>query len=242
MKLIPLLQRIKGWQLWMLLIVFSVIFSEITVTILYLLLKGEVSPLSQIVALMASILVATLLAPTYTHLLNALAASERIAIQASVERTQNHLNMAIHAAQMDLWEINLDTHLIRYTGPMIGLPGLSNENPPSTVEQWVALMHPDDIPPFMQRFQNALTSESGSFDFEYRVAQHDGQWNWVHSMGGVIKRDANKHPVLAAGTTIDTTSYGGWLPICGLVDSATATHLAPSTRHSERSRSMFVAG
>ena len=61
------------------------------------------------------------------------------------------------------------------------------------VEDWKALLHPDEQAAVLQYVENYLSGKVSRFDEQYRLRQGDGGYRWVHSRGTAI-RHASARP------------------------------------------------
>ncbi|MBA4381253.1 MAG: diguanylate cyclase [Sideroxydans sp.] len=204
-KLISRMQHIKRWQLNLYIVLSSLALSEICVTILSQLIFGEVRLFALQITLIVTLIASPILAFIFTHLLDEISKAQLQNVENAAQRTRLNLEMAIEAAQMDLWEFDLTTYAIKYNTARIKIPGFAADEPPRSLTDWLRSIHPDDVGTFQQRMQQALQPGAAKFDFEYRVALNAGEWAWVHTRGGIIQRDAMGKPLLAAGSTINIT-------------------------------------
>jgi diguanylate cyclase (GGDEF)-like protein/PAS domain S-box-containing protein len=202
-RLIPYLQRLKAWQLTLLIVTFAVVLTEISVASLNLFIRGFIPDFAMLIGFSAGMLVASILTPITIFFLKEIAHQQVQHLETSEQKTRLNLGMAIEAAQMDLWELDLITNAIKYNTARIKIPGFTTDDPPRDLQTWVSTIHPDDIGLFQQHIQQALQPGAANFDLEYRVSQNATQWYWVHTRGGVIQRDATGNPLLAAGSTIN---------------------------------------
>lgn len=204
-KLIARMQHVKRWQLNLYIVLSSLALSELCVAILSQLIFGEVRLFALQITLIVTLVASPILALIFTHLLDEISKAQLQNVENAAQRTRLNLEMAIEAAQMDLWEFDLTTYAIKYNTARIKIPGFTADEPPRNLQDWLTSIHPDDSGPFQQRMQQAMLPGASNFDFEYRVSLNAGQWAWVHTRGGIIQRDASGKPLLAAGSTINIT-------------------------------------
>jgi diguanylate cyclase (GGDEF)-like protein/PAS domain S-box-containing protein len=205
-KLIERMQNINRWQLNVYIVLSALVLSELCVTILNLLIFGQIRTLPLLVTFVVTLIASTILGLIFTHLLDELAKTKIRQLEDTSQRTRLNLEMAIEAAQMDLWEFDLTTYAIKYNTARIKIPGFAADEPPRDLSAWLSSIHPDDVGPFQHRMHQAMLPDAANFDFEYRVSLNADQWAWVHTRGGIIQRDAMGKPILAAGSTINITA------------------------------------
>ncbi len=76
---------------------------------------------------------------------------------------------------------------------------------PANLEQWLALVHPDDrsrIEADIAALDDPAVGRS-PFTMEFRMACRDGAWRWVLARGMVLARDADGRPLRMSGTLGD---------------------------------------
>jgi diguanylate cyclase (GGDEF)-like protein/PAS domain S-box-containing protein len=199
------MQHLKRWHLNLYIVLSSLVLSEVCVALLSLLMFGEIRPLPLQITLVVTLFASPILALIFTHLLDEIGKTQLQNLENTAHRTRHNLEMAIEAAQMDLWEFDLTTYTIKYNTARLKIPGFTADDPPRDLSAWLSSIHPDDVGAFQQRMHQAMLPDAANFDFEYRVSLNEGQWTWVHTRGGIIGRDALGKPILAAGSTINIT-------------------------------------
>ncbi len=205
--LLALLQHLKGWRLWLLTVTTSVILAEACVSVLHLLLTGEIPALSLLVGLIASLFVASLVTAIATWMLDRLAESQNDALKVSAQRAESRLGIAVEATQLLFWEFDIANDELSYDEALLTLLGMDAIDAPHSIQAWCLHIHPEDLPVFMAHFQATLTNPDNSyFDLEYRISQRSQPWGWVHSKGRIIQRDATGQALLAVGTTLNITA------------------------------------
>jgi len=120
------------------------------------------------------------------------------------KRVERRLSMAIEATQVLLWELDFSTQRLAYDPGLLGLLGITGA-PPETLDAWVALVHPDDRAPFLERVALAIGPSSPVFDFEYRMVGEAGV-HWLHTRARVVQRDAAGNAALAVGTSTNISA------------------------------------
>ena len=74
-----------------------------------------------------------------------------------------------------------------------------------TLENWKALIHPDDRSMVSDFFQNEVIGQGKTFNKEYRIIRHSDQViRWIHGLG-TLKFDTHGFPVQMYGTIQDLT-------------------------------------
>jgi PAS domain S-box-containing protein len=120
------------------------------------------------------------------------------ALRGSEERT----NYALGAARMGVWEVDLLTQQFTWSETMAPVFGLTREQAPTSLDGFLALIHPDD----RRLVENALTEAARlrtDFKEEFRVLWPDGTSHWIAGQARML-RHADDEPAhwLGIGTDI----------------------------------------
>ncbi|GAA0501472.1 EAL domain-containing protein [Deinococcus depolymerans] len=75
-----------------------------------------------------------------------------------------------------------------------------------TVDVWRDLIHPDDLPGLLPRYQQHVTLETSAYEFEHRMRHRSGRWVWVLLRGQVSAWHADGTPERVTGTLRDVTA------------------------------------
>ena len=122
------------------------------------------------------------------------------------KREERRLAMALDASKILLWEMDFTTGKLGYDGSDMVSLGLDQANAPDTLVGWQARVHPDDRAQFNESISQALhRDDAHGFDFVYRFIDNAGGYHWLQSVGRVVKRDAEGHPLLAAGYSVNVS-------------------------------------
>ena len=117
------------------------------------------------------------------------------------EENEERLNMAIEAAELATWELNLLTREPIYSKRYLLLMGFPPAARPSH-QEILAKIHPDDIGIRNEAMNNAM--KEGVLDLEMRIKPTPDNVRWIRSRGKVLY-DNNRVPVRILGTTLDIT-------------------------------------
>jgi diguanylate cyclase (GGDEF)-like protein/PAS domain S-box-containing protein len=118
----------------------------------------------------------------------------------------NHrLKLAIEGAGEGVWEWDVKRHKTMYSVLFEELvecrQGELNDNP----EDWLALIHPDDLPRAHTAMDDYLQGKTPSYSCEYRLRRKDGGWKWIHSRGVLVEKSPAGEPLRVAGMISDIT-------------------------------------
>ena len=136
----------------------------------------------------------------YIKLVKTLDESER-----ELSATQKRLNLAMDAANLAVWEHNLQTQQAVRDPRWARLLGYEPEEIEPTVNGWAELVHPDDYPQAQKALEAHLAGESPIYEHEHRVLHKSGIWQWHLSRAKVFDYDISGRPIWLTGVTFDIT-------------------------------------
>jgi PAS domain S-box-containing protein len=115
------------------------------------------------------------------------------------------LALAEASAVIGVWDLDLDTGMLRGAEQFFRIMGLAPTNEPVPIETTRRLRHPADQERVLGAFRQALTTGSDYFEAEYRIFRPDGELRWIFCRGRVT-RNASGMPVRLSGVDVDVTS------------------------------------
>ncbi|MEB3338936.1 MAG: PAS domain S-box protein, partial [Leptolyngbyaceae bacterium] len=111
------------------------------------------------------------------------------------------LGMALAAAQMGLWDWNIQTGEIRWSPEHEQLLGLAPGTFDGKYETFDARLHPDDRERLNQAVQQAIQTQN-PYQHEFRVIWPDGSIHWIEGRGQAFY-DAEGQPFRMTGTVME---------------------------------------
>jgi len=103
--------------------------------------------------------------------------------QNQMQKLSQRLKLALDTSKIGIWELNLDTSVMKWDDRMKELYGVPADVDPSEYDYWSAALHPDDKERAEEEFAEAITSES-TYNSEFRVIS-DGTTRWIRAIGAV---------------------------------------------------------
>ncbi len=153
-------------------------------------------PLAQMAYLLATILFTLWLYRRYRQR-HARDLQAQLALRDSEER----LKLALWGSGDELWDIDLAGGRMHRENP---LPGLQlSERPPRSIDEYLALVHPDDRAMTRAAFVDHVAGRLDHYDVTYRGLASDGGWRWLLARGRAVRRDAAGAVERIAGTVRD---------------------------------------
>lgn len=119
-----------------------------------------------------------------------------------VRESEGRLRMAMTGGHMGAWDIELETGALLWDAKQHELFGQPLDQTPRTVDDFYALLHPDDV----DRIQKAgvVARLTGTFSEEFRILRPDGQIRWLMGQGAIL-HDAAGQPFRMVGVNYDIT-------------------------------------
>jgi CheY-like chemotaxis protein/PAS domain-containing protein/anti-sigma regulatory factor (Ser/Thr protein kinase) len=114
--------------------------------------------------------------------------------------------MAVEVTQVVFWKIDMPSQAVVFDQGSLPVLGLEPDEALTTLQGWMANVHPDDLGLFTERLTAALQPGDPVFDLEYRMRRRSGGYQWMHTKGSVIQRSADGRPEIAVGTSMNITA------------------------------------
>lgn len=136
--------------------------------------------------------------------------TQRIALEKNLSRERDHLNNVVEAANIGVWEWNIQTQeftvneeygrIAGYTVEEISLLLMKNR---------YALVFTDDLKSVKHQLQAHIDGISPSYDTEFRIQHRNGSLIWVHDRGKIKKRDKDGNPQVFYGVRTEISDRKG---------------------------------
>jgi PAS domain S-box-containing protein len=120
-------------------------------------------------------------------------------VEQALRESEERLRLALTAAQMVVWDMDLQRHQVLCSANALDIWGLQE----GTAEDFFAVIHPDDRQGVMQAAQGAMAGEEPYMQ-EYRVIDPRGTTRWINSQGQTYLDDAGRG-VRLIGVSVDIT-------------------------------------
>ena len=120
-------------------------------------------------------------------------------LQTTIDRT----DLALCAARVGVWDLDLRTDQLTWTAAMSSVFGLDASRVPKTGQDFFDLVASDDRPALAAASRTAIESRS-ELAVEFRTTGADGKLRWVYGRAHV-QLDSDQTPVRLLGVGIDVT-------------------------------------
>jgi PAS domain S-box-containing protein len=116
---------------------------------------------------------------------------------------QDTLALASSAADLCVWTWRPKEDLLHVDARFVEMVGLPPATTAITLDEWQALLHPEDLPRMLELAQRLASGEQSTFDITYRLRRPGGGWRWVLDRGRAGKRSAAGEVEAVYGITLD---------------------------------------
>lgn len=120
----------------------------------------------------------------------------RLAAAAALDRAR--LDLAMRGAEEGFWDVDLLRREIYCSPRMRAMLGYAADEGPRSIDEWDALMTPEDLGRSREALTRHLAGETPQYQIEYRARHRAGHWVWLASRGQVV-RDASGRAVRMLG-------------------------------------------
>lgn len=132
--------------------------------------------------------------------------SQRRATATALADSQDRLALAIAAADLAVWDLDLATGSIYFEQRWFERLGYDVDAVPwHDAAWWRSIIHPDDLRQVERCFEDHVASVAPTYRVEYRIRAAGGAWIWLHCTGRATVRDARGRPLRMVGTCQDVT-------------------------------------
>lgn len=117
--------------------------------------------------------------------------SERQKLERAVHELEERYMLTVDRASDGTWEWDLKTQKVRFSPRwqgMLGQPVAALDH----IDDWRALLHPDDRDALRVRLEAHLRGDTPHFDAEFRMRHRSGEHRWLHSRGTAIRHASGK--------------------------------------------------
>ncbi|NJN17386.1 MAG: PAS domain S-box protein [Oscillochloris sp.] len=130
--------------------------------------------------------------------------SDRTRIAQLLRDRERHLNLALDAALMGTWELDLRNDLVVRSPSTDRLFGFVPNDSRRTAKEYIDRVHPADVDRVNESIHLTIT-QNLEHRVEYRVIWPDGSVHWLDSRGE-LARDADGAPQRLIGALVDITA------------------------------------
>ncbi|MDH5642129.1 MAG: PAS domain S-box protein, partial [Nitrospira sp.] len=123
----------------------------------------------------------------------------------ALRTNEERLRLALCAAKQGLYDLDLTTEKAEVNDEYATMLGYDPAEFDESNARWVERLHPDDRERVYAAYQAYIQGESTSYEEEFRQCTKSGDWKWILSIGSIVARSADGHPLRMLGTHLDIT-------------------------------------
>ncbi|MBE9117591.1 PAS domain-containing protein [Lusitaniella coriacea LEGE 07157] len=122
---------------------------------------------------------------------------------AALKESEERLQLALEASQEGIWDWNIATGEVYLSREWLEMLDYEVGELPESFSTWEKLIHPEDKPWVMKQLDAYLKDFSVPYNFDYRMRNKAGEWQWIGNYGKVVARDERGQPLRMTGTHKD---------------------------------------
>ncbi|WP_237217758.1 PAS domain-containing protein, partial [Falsiroseomonas oryziterrae] len=127
--------------------------------------------------------------------------------EAALRDSEARLRLALEAAQLGAWEVDLVSGRAERTARALEIFGFGPEEQTAVYPSWRDRIHPEDRARLAEQVDAVRTGRSEGYRIEYRFLRPDGTWIWIESHARAAGLDATTGlPTRLIGTSQDVTA------------------------------------
>ena len=125
-------------------------------------------------------------------------------VEQELEQTRLSLQSAVKAANIGLWDWELDSNEAYLSPEWKHQLGYEDDEIANRHEEWEKRVHPDDRERTLAIVKTSLDTPYPAFEVEYRLRHKDGSYRWILSRASLLF-DPDGNPWRLLGAHIDIT-------------------------------------
>lgn len=132
-------------------------------------------------------------------------ADTRMQTALALQESNARWRFALEGAGDGVWDWDVPSGKAFFSRRYRAMLGYADRDLHGTVDDWSALVHPEDLADAWQALRQHLEGQAAAYVTDYRMRCQDGSYKWILARGLVIKRDANGKALRVVGTNADLT-------------------------------------
>lgn len=131
--------------------------------------------------------------------------TERVHNFKRIEESEDRLDVAIHGADLGVWDLDMETRCILVNDFWRGMLGYETGELSPSLDSFIEILHPDDFAAIADVLDQ-LNAGKNEFDLDVRLKHKNGEYRVIRDRGRVMKRNADGTVRRIIGTHLDITS------------------------------------
>ena len=120
-----------------------------------------------------------------------------------VRAQQRLLTLAVDGAGLGTWQWDVPTGAMQCNTRLLEIMGYQPGQMRMHVDAWNALIHPDDLAPWIAAVTAQVRDAALELRMSLRMRHQAGRWVWIMFVGAVVDRSAKGHALRMAGVAMD---------------------------------------
>jgi len=123
-------------------------------------------------------------------------------VNTELDKNQTRLKLLLKSAGEGFWDWHINEGDVFLSQRWKEMLGYENNDIDDTFNDWIHLIHPDDLGSFLLQWSQFMESELDHFNVEYRILCKNGHYTWVEARG-VKEVGPDGKAIRLAGSHID---------------------------------------
>lgn len=124
-------------------------------------------------------------------------------IEDQYKLSEERLNIALHGADLGLWEWNITDGKFLHNNSWAKKLGYTFEDFNELLADRLSLIHPEDVEYYKEKTDEMILSMVDMVEVDYRMKTKSGDWLWVRDRGRVLTRTEDGLLKKVSGTLLD---------------------------------------
>lgn len=125
--------------------------------------------------------------------------------QVDLQNRERQLARVLEGSDQGYWDWNLQTNTFQVSARWEQMLGYAPGEMDVRVENWPALVHPDDLPLATASIERHLSGQAPFHEVAFRMRTKSAAWRWILTRGRVVEWDKHGQPLTMSGTHTDIT-------------------------------------
>ncbi len=120
-----------------------------------------------------------------------------------VRAQQQLLSLAVDGAGLGTWQWDIVAGTMHCNHRLLDIVGCHSGEVGMTVQDWNAMIHPEDLPPWVASVKAQLRDPDMPLRMSVRLKHGSGRWVWILFVGAVVDRSTEGRGLRMAGVAMD---------------------------------------
>ncbi len=122
-----------------------------------------------------------------------------------LQSANDRLQFALRSSGYGIWESHFPDNRLNWDEHMFEIYGINPQDFGGRMEDWIRLIHPDDVEPVAMHRKQVVDGSVKNFDIDFRILHPDGSVRYVEAHGFLVRDEAG-NPLRLVGLNRDITS------------------------------------